>query len=328
MKQLTNQYIEDKLRAYYKEENKTIRDKSIKVYVSNIKNIYSMMGREYQYDELNFFYDIKGITKTFRFRYSSINTLMTKVSSLIVWLRANDFRSNYIEQYTQLLFEMDKEKKIFQKSKIKNEKLKMNILKMKNIKYFLKNNFQKIENIPKSEKERKAVQRWLIFNLYSGDYIAPVRSDYNCMKIVDTYTDELSMDYNYYSKTEKKFIFCNYKTCNKKGITKVDIPDELNDLLLKVIPMISNDYLIIDKKGLCMDSNRFSKIVATTFDGATICDLRKYYLTNKFKKLKQVLDELTEITRCMMNSSSVALTHYISEYVEDIPKSVCQSPLS
>ena len=48
MKQLTNQYIEDKLRAYYKKENKTIRDKSIKIYVSNIKNIYSMLDRDWE----------------------------------------------------------------------------------------------------------------------------------------------------------------------------------------------------------------------------------------------------------------------------------------
>lgn len=309
------EYIELILNGYYKRIKKPVREKTIKAYTGNIRLLYNVFMKEPDYAKLNQFHDVNGVIKTIKYHNKNINTQMAKVSALIIWLRANNLHKETIDKYTAELFKMNDTKSEHQSLKIKT-KLKMNKNKMKWLRNMLYDYYRAAINVPKTERDRKSVQRWLLFNLYNGEHIPPVRSDYNIMKIVDKYSTDLSSEYNYYSKEDKQFIFCNYKT-NKRGITRVDIPDELVEILQEVIPLISNQgYLIVDKTGEPMNANRFGKIVQTTFEGATICDLRKYYLTHKFKKLKEVLDELKDTSRQMMNSPSVCLSHYISEYME------------
>ena len=299
------EYIFKKLNEYYLKNNRTVRKQTIKVYVNKISKLHELLNLPYS--NISFCFIFEKTEKDLEKLFININSRATYLSALIMWLKANDIPESVTKPYTELLFTYSKIKKEFQKNKIKKE-LRYN-------KYDLEKLKTKYEEELKTNKSILFLQKYLIFNLYNGEWIAPVRADYNKVLIMDEWTEDMSKDFNFYCKKSNCFIFRNYKTSSKKGDVIVKCPSGLVDILELAIPLISvNKFLIINRKtDHLYNANTFGKIVKKTFDGITICDLRKIYLTEKFEKLKEILSDLDECSRCMMNSTGVCLDYYIHD---------------
>jgi len=305
------------LRQYYHRKGKTVRLQTTIVYTNKILKIYKLLDVK-DITTTEYFMDVEKIKLFLEINFPNLNSRCTYLSALLVWLHSLQVHINFIKKYQELLFEITNEKKIQQKIKIQNNILKINCKTILDLKIKYNSNF---ENILKN-KNKKKLQEYLIYNLYCGEFIAPVRSDFNKMKIVKEYKEELSKKFNYYDTTNNQFIFRNYKTSGRYGDVVVKCPDELAELIDKIAPLISHeDFLIINLKKLKPYSNNsFAKIVQRVFDGSTICDLRKYYLSGRFSELHEVLRKLKENARCMMNSSDICLSHYIYELQEELKK--------
>jgi len=312
------------LRAYYHRQNKKIRIQTNIVYSNKIIKVYEILNID-DITTTDIFLDFEKMKTILEENFENLNSRCTYLSSLLVWMQALQVHKDFVKKYQELLFEYSKSKNKKQKIKIQNEILKVEKNKIEQIKNYHDSVFEIKYNklIPKYEGvetiykkvDKMWLQKYLIFNLYNGKHIAPVRCDYNRMKIIKEYKEELSKDFNYYDG--EKFIFRNYKTSGKYGSVEVECPEGLRDLIDKIHPATStagSDFMFINPNNYKpYTDNAFGKLVKKTFDGYTICDLRKFYLTERFKELHEVLRNLKESSRCMMNSPDVCLKSYIYE---------------
>lgn len=310
---------------YYKREGKdmTNKQRTIETYVSNINKLYKMLGTEdLTLSPLTLGYE--KVIEVIKNKYKNTSTRMTLIASIIMWLKACELNDHFINKYREALTTMNTEKTHEQEQKIKHDDITIDIDKV-NKEYQKINQRLKLYELDNKQGTPCYVydlQKKLIFDLYNGEHIAPVRADYALMLYCDKYTDEMDQSYNYYSIQDQKFIFINYKTRDRYGICVVDIPDTLQPLLLEQVKYKEQirtpdfKFLFRSKKGTPYTDSHFATFVKST-TGHGINQWRKVYLSLKFSNLQRVLRELKEVTRTMMNSSSVALTHYIHEVFDD-----------
>ena len=318
--------IKTLLLNYYEEKGKKIRPRSIQTYVANIVKLYKLIGED-TCNIKSLVLEPDNIINLICCEYINLNTLCTMLSTILIWLQVHYTPDAVIKIYRDKLTEMADKKSVKQKKKMK-EDTKLGV--DENILLVLYRDYSARVRIIKNKKKKKLsntdktiFKKNLILNLYNGYHVPPVRIDYNKMKVVDKFTDDLSNEFNYYDMENHKFIFLNYKTCNKYGKREVKIKsDELIQILSEYIEMIviSEDnpdkFLFLDKKNNVYSDNRFAKIIKT-ITGVGVCELRSLYLTKNFSDLQRVLRELKSVTNDMMNSPSVALSHYIKEIFSD-----------
>jgi len=155
------------------------------------------------------------------------------------------------------------------------------------------------------DKLNKDSIEYLLLSLYT--MIPPRRNlDYSNMYVVYDEPDVLDKKKNYYVTSNQEFIFNAYKTAKVYGTQRLDVPDELADVLenyiLKHLLNEQDEFmLLIDKKGKRINSvNGVTRILNKVFDNkisSTI--LRHIFINHKFG---DVLDERKKVANQMAHS--------------------------
>lgn len=175
-----------------------------------------------------------------------------------------------------------------------------------------KDELEKIYNDVKDnyKKDKQAFQNYLLLSLY---YLqAPRRNkDYQLLKIVSKYNDQLSNEFNYLDIKKKMFIFNNYKTAKKYNKQEININDDLFLIIqsyIKTFKLKDGEYLLNDLKtnepykntnSITLLLNRiFKKKIAASM-------LRKMYLTTKYSNNSEQL----KADMTAMGSSVETATH-------------------
>lgn len=316
---MTKLNLHETLTDYYKKQDKVIRPLTIKNYVLKLNQIFKLIDSD---NDIIIFLDFENIKINLEKIYSNSNTVSLFISAIIVLLRACEVEEAIIKPYNDWLLELRLKINNLQKNKIENEIIKMTNTKMKNVKmkynykFLLKNNFEK-ENLELNEKEKmdpdetEYMKDILIYCFYNGEFVPPCRLDINKILIVDKFEEGMSKDFNFLCLTTGCIVYRNYKTSSKYGDRVVKLPSKLIKILENITPLIShNNFLLVKADGHLLTAQQLGKRIYKIF-GCTCCDLRKFYLSKKYKKLQKVLDELKQDTYGMLNSPSEALRSYI-----------------
>jgi hypothetical protein len=133
---------------------------------------------------------------------------------------------------------------------------------------------------------------YLIISLYT--LIPPRRNkDYSLMRVVNNYTPDLDVGFNYYDCTKKKFIFNNYKTSKKYGRYDLSVPNALKTVINKYLKHRAAKFALDDNEnkpflikpdGTAMEkSNDITKVLNKVFGKAIGSSmLRHIFLTDKY----------------------------------------------
>jgi len=178
-----------------------------------------------------------------------------------------------------------------------------------------KDELEKIYNDVKDnyKKDKQAFQNYLLLSLY---YLqAPRRNkDYQLLKIVSKYNDQLSNEFNYLDIKKKMFIFNNYKTAKKYNKQEININDDLFLIIqsyIKTFKLKDGEYLLNDLKTNepYKNTNSITLLLNRIFKkkiGASM--LRKMYLTTKYSNNSE---QLKADAKNMGTSTGVIQTNYI-----------------
>jgi len=169
-------------------------------------------------------------------------------------------------------------------------------------------------------------QNYLLLSLFFHQ--APRRNkDYQLMKIVNEYKNDLSNEYNYLDIKNKQFIFNNYKTAKKYNTQKIDINDELFKIIKDYVnhfKLNNDDFLLFDlkkpdKKEAYTNNNAITLIFNKIFSPKKVSSsmLRKSYLTSKYGEKS---NELIEDVKEMGTSAQTAQNNYIKKNRKSSPK--------
>jgi hypothetical protein len=163
------------------------------------------------------------------------------------------------------------------------------------------------------DKTKRAYQDYLILSLYT--LLPPRRNlDYQLMKYIKKYNENLSNDFNYYDGNT--FYFNNYKTKGTYKKQELDVPKELQEIINYHINnnnLNENDFILRDfnKETEIKGNNGMTIILNKIFGdkiGASM--LRRSYLSNKYSNVQ---NDLQSDTKAMGTSVNTANDNYIKK---------------
>jgi len=309
--------IKNILIDYYKKENKKVSERTIKSYLSRLKLIYNGLDLEYANKSL-FTENLQDAINYIKNRWKNTSTRKTGYASLVILAKAMGIDNNIVKLIQDIMNDSISTYNTEQKEKIGGGQTlpKINFSKIK------KNLLMKMKDINTSKKhldkeDVKLLTKVLIFHLYTIQ--APVRSDYGDMRILHEGEEE-DKKYNYVNMKKKEFIFNSYKTQKKYGRVVIQFRKGMYDILDKLQPIVGNkDYLFRGKNNKGYTQNYFSILINEVF-GYGISTLRKVYLTNKYKKIYSILNDMDEDARDMLHSPQIVRSHYLFNVIEDDDK--------
>jgi len=184
-----------------------------------------------------------------------------------------------------------------------------------NVDVISKDEIAKVQERIKDNRDanKQAYQDYVILSLYT--LIPPRRNkDYQLMKLIKKFNEDLSKDYNYYDGS--KFYFNNYKTRGTYNLQEIEVPANLKVILdfhIKANNIKNDEYILYDykKQTEIKGTNGMTLILNKIFKkriGASA--LRRAYLTNKYGDLQ---NELKEDVLLMGTSKEMATNNYIKK---------------
>ena len=268
-----------------KEKRPNLHAKSVKTYVSLLKNIMKNMNYE-NVEDLD-----KNPTKVIEFlkeKYDNLNGIKTRLSSLFVITNNKAYHTDMMTNIEKYNTETNKQEK--------NEKQKENWMTAEQIENIYDNMESNVKPLWKKKdlsiKELMKIQDFVILSLFT--LIPPRRSlDYVEFKInnIDTNKD------NYIKGNS--LVFNTYKTSTQKGQQTIKIPKELKSLLTKYIKLISDksDYLLFNNKIEQLSIPNFTLRLNKIFGKkVSVNMLRHIYLSEKhadnLKDMKQDFESM------------------------------------
>jgi len=288
-------------------KNRGVSDNSIKLYLFQLRQLN---GGELQ--NIEFLRDIPEILNKLK-KYKP-STVRTKLISVIACLKTQD-EPELLKQYADIVKQIndDTDATIKSESQEKNWMSKSEIMNIWNQYDNEVNTFKAKRKITKPQEE--ILLRFVILSLYV--LISPRRNlDYYKMKIVKKMTPDLSTEFNYLDLKSRQFVFNNYKT--KKTYSQ-QIEEISNDLwyvikaYLKYHPKDCDFFLSIDGKPL-PHSNSITIILNKIFGKRVGCSmLRNIFMTDNFKELQPMLENLKQKCQELGTSPSNALSNYIKK---------------
>lgn len=154
-------------------------------------------------------------------------------------------------------------------------------------------------------------QKYLVLKLYT--LLPPLRNDYASMKVISEEDSEELLDLlkcsdeskstNYIVIPLKQIFLCTYKTKKFYGIKKIDIPDELLDLIIEwenvkknYTDIVSENLLINPRSKTDMGTNSLTKYLNRIFYPKKVSTtlLRKAYLSEKYPVLISYREQLKD----------------------------------
>ena len=309
------EYLKKLLKDFYKTKNKSVRDITIKTYVTRIKVLDKLLEIDNVEEYLKYM-DFSTVIKVLENKYKSLSSITTSIASILILLQALGVNvdDNSIIQYRDYLSKTQDKKNINKKEQLNTVGvLKIDNEKIKNLKKDFEKNIKKI-NLKKelTFSQQDYIQNYVIYSLYTLQ--PPVRNDYGNMKVITEYKDNLDSNFNYILKNKDntfEFIFKNYKTVSLYNENRFTANKKLEATLQKYINYCGDGmFLFVNTKCEPYSKSSMSKKVVDIF-GAGITELRKFYLSNQFQLLFKINKEIDQTAKIMGNSRSVIISNYL-----------------
>jgi hypothetical protein len=156
--------------------------------------------------------------------------------------------------------------------------------------------------------------QFMILSLYT---LTPPRrnQDYQQMIVIKKFVPEMTAD-NYLDVSKKRFIFNNYKTSKVYKQKIEDIPANLWNIIkiyLRLKPKTESFLCNCEGKPL-PHVNSITLILNKIFGKRVgVSMLRNIFLSDKYKQLQPILDQLKDDTDAMGTSVKTSLNNYIKK---------------
>jgi hypothetical protein len=306
-----------KLQEYEKPNGKKLSDKSIDLYVRNIKMLVDKHGYDWKIDNLKDFFKSKNFT---------LETSKNYMNSIINYLKVFEYKNEIIKIY--ILYRDELEKQIQEKPKLTDKK-KLNLVDWSDIiKWY---NLIKKDNQLKYDLKklsRNDLQMELLLCMYIS---YPRRNELATLKYLSIDDDfslhTLNKDFNYLLKNhitgENTIVLNNFKTKEQFNQQVFEIPEELTELNMLIDKLVldynidghNGESLFIDTKGNPLTTLNLTKTLQRSskkyLEGKSLSTnmIRHSFNETKYKDIK---DELIKDSYLMGHSVGVKLNYYIS----------------
>ena len=286
--------MEEQIVDTLKDKRPNLHQKSIKTYVSLLKNIMKNMKYE-NLEDLN--KNPKDVIEFLKEKYENINGIKTRLSALFVITQNKEYHTDMMDNITKYNEEVSKQEK--------NNKQKENWLSTEEIQKIYDDLEIKTKPLWKKKdlttKELLHIQDFVILSLFT--LIPPRRSlDYIEFKINNINTNK-----DNYIKGNS-LVFNTFKTSKQKGTQKINIPKELKNILTKYIKLISDksDYLIFNNKFKQLSTPNFTLRLNKIFGNkkVSVNMIRHIYLSEKHSdNLKDMKQDFADMGSSLQQSN-------------------------
>jgi hypothetical protein len=286
--------MEEQIVDILKIKRPNLHQKSIKTYVSLLKNIMKNMKYE-DLEELN--KNPKDVISFLKEKYDNINGLKTRLSALFVVTENKEYHTDMMDNITKYNEETNKQEK--------NDKQKENWLSTEQIQTIYDDLETKTKPLFKkkelSTKEVLKVQDFVILSLFV--LIPPRRA----MDYIEFKINNINTNKDNYIKGNN-LIFNTFKTSTQKGTQTIKIPKQLKSILTKYIKIITDksDYLIFNNKFQQLSTPNFTLRLNKIFGKkVSVNMLRHIYLSEKHRDNLKDMKEDFESMGSSLNQSKV-----------------------
>lgn len=286
-----------------------IKDKSIETYLLNINKI----SREL-FDCINpsvKCFKAINVIKEYVSSMKSLASQKNMVTSILVLIKSfgDEFNEDTINLYIKYHNELSKKQEENYLDNDKTDREEKNWISINDITNKINELQKEIDNWGKKASTRKLLdktQQHLILNLYT--LLPPLRNDYVLVKVIDDKEiendeDNIDKNFNYINIFTKKLLLCKYKTDKFYGIKKIDIPDNLFNIIInwetckkKYFAInLSHNFLLLNTTTCTpMKPNTLTKYINKIFYPKKISTtlIRKIYLSEKYPVVNTYRDQL------------------------------------
>lgn len=287
-------------------ENDKLSDSTKKIYITNLNRLTDIVSNNLEWiiKHPNLVYNI------LKHKYNNPNTINMFIKPFYTIINSDKVKSDInVTEYQRWM-------RILKYSKRKTKIKQLNNIDDDIITYkeLLSKLNESIESIDHTSM--------LILGLYT--LIPPIRGEYCKMKIINNVFDIDKNNGNNYifigDSYNSSFIsISKYKTSKSFGIKKINIPEQLYNIIINCVPKINN-YLFQDSNNCPLDIKSFSNLVATKMcklfnKHITINTFRHAYIT-EHAKLSESPETRIKISEQMCHSVETQVK-YIKLSVND-----------
>lgn len=309
-----DEFLIEKIKQYRKNNPSAnqITDSSISFYASRVRILYEKFGGKLKL--LDYLNNFTKVIKDNEKKYPDIKTQCSSFHAIIAVLEAycgnHESIRKYKEKIKEFVIEIMKDKDFD-----KNENEKENWITLQEI-------LDKVSELERSLpcKEGKDLfdtyQQYLVLNLYT--LIPPIRNNFVDVLV---YEEEVCIeeDKNYIFLKDKKLILNKYKTKERYGVSTIDLPYKLVEIIRTWINLRAQIYkqlkdnheLLFNTKVITpMVRRNFSKYIHRILGkNVSVQMLRKIYISDKYP-VKHSSSEMKEDARIMGHSLQTQQTVY------------------
>lgn len=302
-----------------------IKDSTIQSYLMNIKKI-SLELFNSDTPSINYFRDFDGV-KEYTLKMKSLASQKNMITAILVITKAHMkpkdidnsskqefFPEEVITLYNNYHKELSKQQEESYLDNNKTERELNNWVSRDDILSKIHTIENEIINWKIKASSRKLIdkcQQHLVLNLYY--LLPPLRNDYAVVKVVDdpdfecddNSTDKIDKSFNYINLSTKKLLLCKYKTDRYYGIKKIDIPDNLMNIIINwefvkkqhYNERLQHQFLLLNTTNLTpMKHNTLTKYINKIFFPKKVSTtlFRKIYLSEKYPVVNTYREQLLD----------------------------------
>lgn len=301
-------FVEDLKDLIESQKDKRRSEKTVKMYIANIKKLYKLLGNDDEMEDLDWLTDVEKVTDLLSDKH--FTTLRNYLNSIIVSLQVTEYPDELIKEYQSIRDEFN-DKYIKENSTgVISAKQEQNFASMDEINNVIKEMKEEIDSKKLfrkdiTPKEKALVQMYIMINILTQ---YPFRNDLAGMKFIKkkdfnnlSMEDKKKNNYLLQDKNDFYFILNEYKTQAKYGEKKIKVEkNNLPSLLRKYIPLLDNEFLFTSSTGKPFSRNALTQILSKTFEkylGKKISTtlLRKIYMSSKYQGTKEEMEKDAEI---------------------------------
>jgi len=301
-------FVEDLKDLIESQKDKRRSEKTVNMYIANIKKLYKLLGNDDEMEDLDWLTDVEKVTDILSDKH--FTTLRNYLNSIIVSLQVTEYPDELIKEYQSIRDEFN-DKYIKENSTgVISAKQEQNFASMDEINNVIKEMKEEIDSKKLfrkdiTPKEKALVQMYIMINILTQ---YPFRNDLAGMKFIKkkdfnnlSMEDKKKNNYLLQDKNDFYFILNEYKTQAKYGEKKIKVEkNNLPSLLRKYIPLLDNEFLFTSSTGKPFSRNALTQILSKTFEkylGKKISTtlLRKIYMSSKYQGTKEEMEKDAEI---------------------------------
>ena len=311
------------LEQVIKKSRPNINENTLKAYIGNIKKLNMLITKSNEIKNLDFLKDDIKVLEVLNDKLTTTKKNYLVAVLVVLMSNQNKFEKQ-ITKYQDRIKKLQSDVNDNYDENSKSEKQDKNwvdyeeILKLlKKVKVDIKPILSKPHN-ELTQKDKDAIQQYLVLYLYSGKAFPITRNDFADMKIVSENANmEKNKNYFVIKKSGTPYFKLNeFKTAKYKGDIEIPIKDmELRRLINKWAKINGTGFLLVNvSKNTPMTANGISKYLQKIFKkhlGKNISTslIRSIYTTHKYKG-NMTQKEKKQLATEMMNSKGTAETVY------------------